>query len=160
MTDKAVPVPKKATGSYLYKYSGISGERRDWLREIILKHRLYIPTLTQLNDPADGRPKLSKKSADQLFRFLYNSRYGVLSRPNMSVEEQVKEGVVLDLNIQHHGTDAITRQMTKDLYAQLDTFRIYSLSKRCDNLSMWAKYAEEHSGYCLEFANSRKRSGF
>ena len=72
----------------------------------------------------------------------------------MSVEEQVKEGVVLDLNIQHHGTDAITRQMTKDLYAQLDTFRIYSLSKRCDNLSMWAKYAEEHSGYCLEFANS------
>jgi Protein of unknown function (DUF2971) len=27
------------------------------------------------------------------------------------------------------------------------------MSKRYDNLSMWAKYAGDHSGYCLEFSN-------
>ncbi len=27
------------------------------------------------------------------------------------------------------------------------------MSKRYDNLSLWAKYADGHSGYCLEFAN-------
>jgi len=32
-------------------------------------------------------------------------------------------------------------------------FRVYSLSKRFDNFSLWAKYAADHGGYCLEFAN-------
>jgi len=27
------------------------------------------------------------------------------------------------------------------------------MSKRYDNLSLWAKYAGDHSGYCLEFVN-------
>jgi hypothetical protein len=35
----------------------------------------------------------------------------------------------------------------------MEQFRVYSLSKRFDNLSLWAKYAADHSGYCLEFAN-------
>ena len=30
---------------------------------------------------------------------------------------------------------------------------MYTLSKRFDNLSLWAKYAADHTGYCLEFAN-------
>ena len=28
------------------------------------------------------------------------------------------------------------------------------MSKRYDNLSLWAKYAGDHSGYCIEFANT------
>ena len=35
----------------------------------------------------------------------------------------------------------------------MEKFRVYSLSKRFDNLSLWAKYAADHTGYCLEFAN-------
>jgi hypothetical protein len=43
--------------------------------------------------------------------------------------------------------------MAESLNAELNGFRIYSLSKRYNNLSLWAKYAANHRGYCLEFAN-------
>ena len=43
--------------------------------------------------------------------------------------------------------------MSELLNAELEGYRIYSLSKRYDNLNLWAKYAADHSGYCLEFAN-------
>jgi hypothetical protein len=35
----------------------------------------------------------------------------------------------------------------------MEQFRVYSLSRRFDNLSLWPKYAADHSGHCLEFAN-------
>ena len=43
--------------------------------------------------------------------------------------------------------------LTESLHSELKDYRIYSMSKRYDNLSLWAKYAGEHSGYCLEFVN-------
>jgi hypothetical protein len=43
--------------------------------------------------------------------------------------------------------------LTQSLNAELEGYHIYSLSKPYDSLSLWAKYAAGHSGYCLEFAN-------
>jgi hypothetical protein len=40
----------------------------------VLQHELYIPLVSQLNDPADGRPKLAELTADQLFDFLTKPR--------------------------------------------------------------------------------------
>jgi hypothetical protein len=36
---------------------------------------------------------------------------------------------------------------------EFESFRVYSLSKRINNLSLWENYAANHTGYCLEFAN-------
>ena len=44
--------------------------------------------------------------------------------------------------------------MSKALHAELETLRIYSMSKRPDNMSLWAKYADDHKGFCLEFSNA------
>jgi hypothetical protein len=152
---RATPIPSPARGSHFYKYSEFTGERQQWLKEAILEHRLFLPKLSQLNDPADGRPRLARKSEDQLFTFLYNSPFGVLSRnPGMTVEAQVREAVILDVNIRLHGGQTMMRGLAKSLNAELDDWRIYSLSKRYDNLSLWAKYARAHTGYCLEFANA------
>jgi hypothetical protein len=46
--------------------------------------------------------------------------------------------------------------MSQVLNGQLEGYRIYSMSKRPDNTSLWAKYADEYRGYCLEF----ERKGF
>jgi len=35
----------------------------------------------------------------------------------------------------------------------MEQFRVYSMTKRWNNLSLWAKYAADHTGYCLEFLN-------
>ncbi len=150
----APPIPVKASGSHFYKYSAFIGERRGWLKEIIVEHRLYVPKLTQLDDPPDGRPKLARKSEDELYSFLYKGPFGVLSRyPHMTVEEQVKHGAILDLSIKRHGAEGLMRAMAETLYTKMDDWRIYSLSKRSDSPSLWAQYGDEHRGYCLEFAN-------
>jgi hypothetical protein len=155
MAATPIPAPVKATGSHFYRYSEFNDEKREWLQETILEHRIYVPTVPQLNDPADGRPKLARKTEDELFGFLYSSPSGVLGRnPQISIEEQVREGLIVDHNIKHHGTEVIMRRTVESLYRELDDWRIYCLSKRWNNMGMWAKYAGNHTGYCLEFANT------
>jgi len=43
--------------------------------------------------------------------------------------------------------------LTESLHSELEGYRVYSMSKRYDNLNLWAKYAGDHSGYCLEFVH-------
>jgi hypothetical protein len=150
----ALPIPQRATGSHFYRYSEFTGPRREWLKNIILDHRLYVPDLSQLNDPADGRPKIARMDEEQLFAFFYYGREGVLKRnPHMSLEAQIIEVVILNTSLKRHGAEVFMRGTVEAFYKELDDWRIYCLCKRSDNMSMWAKYASNHSGYCLEFAN-------
>jgi hypothetical protein len=149
------PIVTKATGAHFYKYSGFTDERREWLKDIILNHRVYVPNLTQLADPSDGRPKLAVQSEDNVYEFLYNSPFGILGRnPRMSVEEQVKHGIMLEMSLKKYGAEWCMRNITQLLHKEFEDFRVYSLTKRFNNLSMWEYYAANHSGYCLEFANA------
>ena len=143
------PIPTGATGSHLYKYS--SPDHLERLKVIILEHELYLPSLSELNDPADGRPKLAPMSVDQMTSFLLKDF--VRRHPTWPLAELEKEANVIRYNVQLHGTEALRGIMSELLNAELEGYRIYSLSKRWDNPSMWAKYGANHSGYCLEFAN-------
>lgn len=144
----------RATGTHFYKYSAFNAERREWLKDTILNHRFYAPMLTELADPSDGRPKLAAQTEDKLFEFLYSSSAGVLGRnPKMSVEEQIKHGVILEQIIKRHGVKGLMPLFAQSLRDQFGSLRVYSLSKRFNNLSLWENYAANHSGYCLEFAN-------
>jgi hypothetical protein len=145
----STPTPIKATGSHLYKYS--SPEHLERLKVIILEHELYLPNLAQLNDPADGRPPLAPMSGDQMVSFLRSDF--VRRNPGLPLAALEKEAIVIRHNVQKHGPEVLRRIMAKLLNKEMEGFRIYSLSRRYDNLSLWAKYASDHSGYCLEFAN-------
>ena len=145
----AVPTPIKATGSHFYRYA--SADHLKWLKEIILKHELYLPSLSELNDPADGRPKLAPMSEEKMAWFLIS---GVVERnPTLPLATLEHEAAVIRYNVRHHGTEVLLGQMSKLLNSELEGYRIYSLSKRFDNLALWAKYAGNHTGYCLEFRN-------
>jgi hypothetical protein len=73
--------------------------------------------------------------------------------PHLSAAELEKEKQIIYHSVGRHGTRNLHRNLTEILHAELKDYRVYSMSKRYDNLSMWAKYAADHSGYCLEFAN-------
>jgi hypothetical protein len=146
----STPIPIRATGCHFYKYS--SPERLDRLKVMILEHELYFPNLTQLNDPTDGRPKLAPISDDQITSFLLSDF--VRRNPTLPLAALEHEAKVIRYNIQHHGPEVIGGTMSELLNVELEGYRIYSLSKRYDNLGLWAKYAADHSGYCLEFANT------
>src|ERR1700680_3757483 len=117
----------------------------------MLDHELYLPSLNQGNDTADGRPKLAPMSADQIASFL--SSDFVRRNPDLPLSRLEHEAAVIDYNVVLHGPDVILGTMSDLLNQELQGYRIYSLSKRYNNLGLWAKYAGNHSGYCLEFRN-------
>lgn len=116
---------------------------------IILQHELYIPTVSQLNDPADGRPKLAQMSAKEMLAFLYNAA----RNPTLTNAAQEQVLMILHREIQLRGVEELRRQVARLLNEHVKNYRVLSLTKRYDNLSLWAKYAADHAGYCLEFAN-------
>ena len=141
--------PTKASGSHFYRYQ--SAEHLDWLRPIILDHQLYLPTVAQLNDPTDCRPKIKPMSEEEMVTFLRNDY--IRRNPVLALDLLQKHESTIRTSIQIHGLEWFQRELSKILNAQMEHFRVYSLSKRFDNLSLWAKYAAGHTGYCLEFAN-------
>ena len=146
----SVPIPAKASGSHFYKYS--SAQYLERLRPVLLEHRLYLPSLDQLNDPADGRPKLVLLDPEQMVSFLVAAI--VQDNPTMGEADQQRHAMILRHNIGVHGLEFFHTELAKLLHRDLETFRVYSMSKRYDSLALWAKYAGDHTGYCLELANT------
>lgn len=104
-----------------------------------------------LNDPADGRPKRAPMSEDELAWFL---TCGVVEQnPTLPLASLEHEAAVIRYNVRLHGTEVLRGQMSELLNSELEGYRIYSMSKHPDNLALWAKYAGNHCGYCLEFRN-------
>ena len=141
--------PTKATGSHFYRYQ--SAEHPDWLKTIILEHLVYLPSVAQLNDPTDCRPKIAPMSEEDMVTFLKNDY--IRRNPVMALDLLQKHESHIRMSIRLHGLDWFRRELSQILNAQMEQFRVFSLSKRFNNLSLWAKYAADHTGYCLEFAN-------
>ena len=153
MTATRIPEPLRAAGTHFYRYSGLQEPQRiEWLKTIVLDHELYLPSVSELNDPADGRPLLAPMSEDKMLEFLCAPN----RNPTLTSGAQERVIGMLRHNIHYHGPEALQREMAKLLHQHLAHYGIYSLSKRYDNLGLWAKYADGHSGYCLEFANEGK----
>jgi hypothetical protein len=139
--------PKKASGSHFYRYQ--SAAHLEWLEPIILQHLLYIPTVAQLNDPTDCRPKIKPMSEEEMVTFLRNDY--IRRNPVLALDLLEKHTALIRERIRSLGMEWFMRELSKIMNEQMEQFRVFSLSKRYDNLSLWAKYAADHTGYCLEF---------
>jgi hypothetical protein len=140
------PTIRFATGTHVYKYSSLSHPER--LKKSLFEHTLYVPTVAELNDPADGRPLLAPMSNEEMLYFLFHRNFNT----TLSIATQEILIRKLENDIQRCGADELMRQMVRMLNELQESHRIYSMSKRYDNMGLWAKYAGDHSGYCLEFA--------
>lgn len=136
-------------GPYLYKYSPGNLDR---LEPILMRNQLYFPTPTQLNDPAEAKPKLAKLSLEKILSFLYNMF--VINNPGLPQERYELAKEQIKYNGVKFGSHVLLKEMSKSLNTELETLRIYSMSSRADNMALWTKYADDHKGYCLEFSNS------
>ena len=144
-----LPQPHKAIASHFYKYSGPDHLER--LKGILLEHELYLPNLTELNDDNDGLPRLAMQSEDEMVSFIYGQF--VKNNPTMSLEELRENELIIRFNVRKHGPAALHPHLVQSLDTQLKDFRVYSMTKRYDMTNLWALYAANHHGYCLEFEN-------
>jgi hypothetical protein len=104
-----------------------------------LEHLLYLPTVAQLNDPTDCRPKIKPMSDEGMVTFLGNDY--VRRNPVLALDLLQEHELRIRTSIQTQDLDWFQRELSKILNPQMEQFRVYSLSKRFDNLSLWAKYA-------------------
>jgi hypothetical protein len=135
--------------SHFYKYASCN---LDWLKPIVTRNELYFPTPIQLNDPAEAKPRLTNLTVERICSFLYDMH--VINNPSLSSEDYQEVKAQIEHGCEQFGSLVLQKEITRILHTELETIRIYSMSKRPDNMSLWAKYADVHKGYCLEFSNS------
>jgi hypothetical protein len=132
--------PKSWRGEFVYKYGRIdTPERLGWLERIITRHELYIPKPEELNDPKEARPKIASASIGEFINTL--QKYFIKSQPAMTQAEEQYHRKVIDFNLRKYGTNFVIGSFEDGLTRQFETQRIYSVSKRPNNLHLWKKYA-------------------
>lgn len=92
--------------------------------DLLSKDTIYIPTVSQLNDPAEAFVD------DSIFKtqLMLFKRLGGVKNSIELVEDSYRK-----------------------LYEIIKASGIYSLSKICDNELMWSYYASGHTGYAIIF---------
>ena len=135
---------------HYYKYGTCAKLAR--LESIVLKHEIYVPTAAELNDPSDCRPRLAMATPRAKARFL--TRRWEESHPGASLEKIADVFGRVRRDIETTGEDAFHEEFARTFYESFSKHRVYSMSKRWENLNLWAKYADEHRGYCLEFSTN------
>ncbi len=136
--------------THFFRYS--STEHLDWLEPVILNHHIYAPTAKQVNDPREAKPKFADVSVEDIAEFL--KRMFVTNNPGVPPERYAHAAAEIDWMAARSTAEQLLKQMSESFYSLTENTRIFSMSKRWDNMALWAKYADNHRGYCLEFAEA------
>jgi len=116
---------------------------------MICESRFYFASPSQLNDPSDCRNIVRDHSADEIEDFLIKANRQFYGNDRRDV--YIREG------IQKFGVAVLLEEMAKQFNKLMDTrYGVFSLAKRPNNMALWAKYADEHKGYCFEFSDLSK----
>jgi hypothetical protein len=133
---------------HFYRYQ--SAKHLEWLKPVIFEYKIYIPTAKELNDPRECKPRFARLTRDEMSDFLLRSHHK--RNPHATLEELIAARRDIDKMLWSWTEEEGLTELSKALYAHSENTRIFSMSKRWNNFAMWAKYADDHRGYCLEFA--------
>lgn len=115
---------------YIYRYMPINNQTILALKE----HYLWFSSFASFNDPYEGKIRVSKNYAkEDLIAFF-------TSREHMMTEEDKAELLA--------NPNAF---IEKGMCLAREGIKICCFSTICDNLLMWAHYADKHKGICLQF---------
>lgn len=138
-------LPAEITKFYRYQKT----EHLEWLRPIILEHKIYVPTVPQLNDKRECKPRFMRLPERDVARYFKRSYW--LRHPHLTLEQRADKCGEVDWLVRRLSPEDLQRQLADALYERTEGTYVFSMSKRWDNEMMWAKYSDNHRGYCLEF---------
>lgn len=119
---------------YLYKYCTV-----DSALEFLGNHSVWFATFDQFNDPFDCAMQISEQYTKDDWENLLTSQ---------GVDTETKNKIINDVMANPSEGARIIRESIEGIKKQIG---ILCLSDRYDNLSLWAYYANQHRGVCLEF---------
>ena len=149
--DAAVGMLLRRIPASLYKYSGVSGPRLEWMRKLIVDSMLYFASPTAFNDPLDCRvPPRYDASAlviEQFFRRVAKQNY-----PGQNLRDHKR--AIRQMVVDSKTPDGQAR-LTKQFFKSLHQNGTACFAKDATNMLLWSYYAEGHSGIAVRFNMAR-----
>jgi hypothetical protein len=140
------PLPASVTHFYRYKSAS---NLETHLKPVILNHRIWVPMAGQLNDRMEAKPLFAEQTAESIADYLMQSF--VERTPNATHAMLEKAGREIGWLCKTESSDSLLRSMMDSFHSATEQTRIFSMAHRWNHMAMWAKYAGDHQGYCLEF---------
>lgn len=143
---------------FLYKYYSVQDFRLSWIKNTLLKGKVYFSNPSQLNDPFEFHVKFSWDASDSKVKE-YWKRYVDSNNPSLN-RKQRKELLTKFVKDQRSSgfREEMHRNAQKRYKEILEHIGIFCLSPYNDNMLMWSHYADSHKGICLQF--NRKHEFF
>lgn len=132
----------------LYKYRRMASQGNE---RIFTKNEIYFSSARDFNDPFDCRPCLKTNFTDKRIRqyskYLVNKNFkGVPRADRRRKETEIRKRMNRP------------EELEQLYFQQMYDYGLYCLSETFDNILMWAHYADNHHGFCLEFSSSEPQS--
>jgi hypothetical protein len=131
----------------LYRYCGVAGDRRQWLRQLLVESRLYFASVGEFNDPFDSKIPVNFQ-ASRLELDTYWRRVAKEAEPKAPMY-QLKPRVrkLVNRALTPQGRQKLSEQMQKSL----EKHGTACFAPSATNTLMWAYYAEGHHGVAVRF---------
>lgn len=152
----AIRSAREAEVSRLYKFRGLSD--RSKIEPIFRGQALYWPSVSQLNDPFESKPSIVAPPIRNEMEKLKVQRltYELLRRQGMDRKEaKIRSKASARVGV----LQECANEMTRELPAALEIYRIFSMAGNCHSILLWSHYAESHTGVCLVFSTDNQEFG-
>jgi Protein of unknown function (DUF2971) len=132
---------------YLYNYQRFCADR---LERILSTNSIHLSDTKNFNDPWDCRPYFDlEKLDDPAFR---ERQIQFLANSDKTISAAERESRVTKLRNDRAFLEHCIGQVSSGIGDQIQQrYRVYCLTTKPANTLMWAHYANNHAGVCLEF---------
>ncbi len=139
----------------LYKYRSLADDMQwQYARNIIVDNEFYFCRPTEFNDPFECRPMFRVEgTVDEIALYFYK----LLSRNRPELDEQSRRSMAATKASQMAADPPGQLQAFIERFheTQINNYGVLSLSADPENILMWAHYANNHRGICLEFSTDK-----
>ena len=129
----------------LYKY----GKFDEYTEKIFTNNEIYFSSPDEFNDPFDSKPHLTYdgtlKERKRYLCKLYQKKYPTRSK------EEILTDVEMEIITKRRDRIVLEEALEKARELLRKELGICCFTEIRDNILMWAHYAKQHTGFCLEF---------
>jgi Protein of unknown function (DUF2971) len=145
--DSTVDALLKRIPSSLYRYSGLGGERLEWMRRLVVESELYFAAPSLFNDPLDFKIPTSFEAPGDVIEKHWRD---LAQKSFASMPAEEKEANIQGL-IRDSGTSDGRKRLEKKLLGVLANNGTACFATDPTNMLMWSYYADGHKGAAVRF---------
>ena len=133
----------------LFRYTPFNNKNEKYIRRLLIDNRIYFPKPSELNDPYDCTADLSIGETEEE-KIDYLSR--MLKQPDSPLGHITDKDLKTNLRKMNWQTDKTIHQKVYSTIEKLvEQIGVLCFTEKPDSLLMWAHYAINHTGLCLQF---------